>query len=60
MGHTLGDAGLMAAFVDVLNGTSTDPATSWARSVESHWMAFAAEQSRAANSAWVPLSSLRP
>ena len=58
-GHTLGDAGLMAAFVDVLNGTSDDPTTSWSRSVESQWMAFAAERSRSQDSAWIPLSTLR-
>lgn len=58
-GHELGDAGLMRTFIDVLSGATLDPATSWARSVESQWMAFAAEQSRAEASRWVPLTDFR-
>lgn len=58
-GHQLGDAALTAAFVELLAGTEEEPATSWARSVESHWMAFAAERSRAAGSQWIKLDALR-
>lgn len=53
------NSGLTAAFVELLAGTEEEPATSWARSVESHWMAFAAERSRAAGSQWIKLDALR-
>ena len=44
-GHGGGDNGLMGAFIDVLNGKA-DPLTSARASLESHLMAFAAEEAR--------------
>lgn len=45
-GHGGGDAGLMAAFVRALREGKAEPMTSARASLESHLMAFAAEQSR--------------
>ena len=46
-GHGGGDAGLMAAFVRALqSGTETDTMTTGRNSLESHLMAFAAEDAR--------------
>ncbi len=45
-GHGGGDAGLMAAFVQALRGQSSALRTSARDSLESHLMAFAAEESR--------------
>jgi len=46
-GHGGGDAGLMAAFINALqSGTETDAMTTGRNSLESHLMAFAAEDAR--------------
>ncbi len=45
-GHGGGDEGLMQAFVSTLNEGDVDPMTSARASLESHLMAFAAEQAR--------------
>jgi len=48
-GHGGGDFGLMDAFVGSLNGTGQSVLTSARESVESHLMAFAAEEARLGN-----------
>jgi predicted dehydrogenase len=45
-GHGGGDAALMAAFVDSLRGEGSGARTTAAQALESHLLAFAAEQSR--------------
>jgi len=49
-GHGGGDFGLMEAFVDSLNGSGRSVLTSVRESVESHMMAFAAEEARLTHS----------
>ncbi|MGA4507155.1 Gfo/Idh/MocA family protein [Propionibacteriaceae bacterium G1746] len=58
-GHEMGDTGLVDSFVRVLAGEEDDPVTAWSRSTDSHWMAFAAEESRAHSSAWVNVDHVR-
>jgi hypothetical protein len=45
-GHGGGDSGLMEAFVSALDGTPQETLTDARSSLESHLMAFAAEQAR--------------
>lgn len=59
LGHELGDAGLMDSFVQVLARELEDPLTAWEDSTDSHWMAFAAERSRADSSAWIAVDHIR-
>jgi predicted dehydrogenase len=49
-GHGGGDNGLMHAFVTAMQGGQRDPLTSARASLESHLMAFAAEEARLAGS----------
>ncbi len=45
-GHGGGDEGIMKGFLDQIRSDNTDPLTSAKKSVESHLMCFAAEESR--------------
>jgi predicted dehydrogenase len=57
-GHGGGDFGLMAAFVDALRLEQPEALTSARNSLESHLMAFAAEQARVSGSV-VPMATYR-
>ena len=58
-GHGGGDAGLMAAFVQALRGEGTALHTSARDSLESHLMAFAAEESRLNGGALIDMDKYR-
>jgi predicted dehydrogenase len=58
-GHGGGDEGLMAAFVDTVRRGQAEPLTSARASLESHLLAFAAEQSRLARGAVVEMADYR-
>ena len=58
-GHGGGDAGLMNAFIDALNGQGTALRTSARDSLESHLMAFAAEESRLAEGQVIDMAAYR-
>ena len=45
LGHESGDTGAIRAYLAML-GSEAEPTTTWSSSVESHWIAFAAEASR--------------
>jgi predicted dehydrogenase len=58
-GHGGGDAGLMTAFVQALRGEGTALHTSARDSLESHLMAFAAEESRLNGGAQIDMNAYR-
>ena len=58
-GHGGGDAGLMDAFVDALNGKGEGMRTSARDALESHLMAFAAEESRLAGGTLIDMDAYR-
>jgi predicted dehydrogenase len=58
-GHGGGDAGLMAAFVGALRGEEAALRTSARDSLESHLMAFAAEESRLQGGALIDMDEYR-
>jgi len=58
-GHGGGDEGVMAAFVRTLRQGRVDPLTSARASLESHLMAFAAEQSRLQEGAVIEMDAYR-
>jgi predicted dehydrogenase len=58
-GHGGGDAGLMTAFVQALRGEGTALHTSARNSLESHLMAFAAEESRLNGGALIDMDEYR-
>jgi hypothetical protein len=58
-GHGGGDEGVMAAFVRALRQERIDPLTSARASLESHLMAFAAEESRLQQGAVIEMDAYR-
>jgi len=58
-GHGGGDVGLMAAFVRTVREGRAEPLTSARASLESHLMAFAAEQSRIQGGAVIEMDAYR-
>ena len=58
-GHGGGDAGLMTAFVQALRGEGRALHTSARDSLESHLMAFAAEESRLNGGALIDMDAYR-
>lgn len=59
-GHELGDDGLMSQYIAQLGDPVAEAETSWRRSRQSHWIAFAAETSRAQQGMWQDVPGLSP